>query len=73
MKYLNYQILIIQLKRLLDSLIGISGNLQQASTSDIASSMLNVFIAGKELQHASQVMLNYLNEDLHLSKTTYIK
>jgi hypothetical protein len=63
----------IQLKRLLDSLICISGNLQQASTSDIASSMLNVFIAGKELQNASQVMLNYLNEDLHLSKTTYIK
>jgi len=63
----------IQLKRLLENLISAAGYLQDASTSDPGTTAVKARIAGKEMQHASQVMLNYLNEELHLSKTTYIK
>jgi hypothetical protein len=63
----------IQLKRLLENLISAASYLQDASTTDPGTTAVKTRIAGKEIQHASQVMLNYLNEDLHLSKTTYIK
>tara|TARA_R110000868_G_scaffold17175_2_gene75793 strand:+ start:2278 stop:3513 length:1236 start_codon:yes stop_codon:yes gene_type:complete len=63
----------IQLKRLLENLVSAASYLQDASTSNPGTTAVKARIAGKQIKQASQDMLTYLNEELHLSKTTYIK
>jgi hypothetical protein len=63
----------IQLTRLLENLKNAGNRLQGASTTNPGAAAQSIRIAGKEIENASNVMINYLNERLHLSKIINLK
>lgn len=63
----------IQLTRMLENLKNAGGRLQGASTTNPGAAAQSIRIAGKEIENATSVMINYLNERLHLSKTVNLK
>lgn len=63
----------IQLVRMLENLKNAGNRLQGASTTNPGAAAQSIRIAGKEIENATNVMINYLNEKLHLSKIVNIK
>lgn len=63
----------IQLTRMLENLKNAGNRLQGASTTSPGAAAQSIRIAGKEIENATTVMINYLNEKLHLSKIVNIK
>jgi hypothetical protein len=63
----------IQLVRMLENLKNAGNRLQGASTTNPGAAAQSIRIAGKEIENASNVMINYLNEKLHLSKIVNLK
>jgi hypothetical protein len=62
-----------QLVRMLENLKNAGNRLQGASTTNPGAAAQSIRIAGKEIENATNVMINYLNERLHLSKIVNIK
>ena len=62
-----------QLIMLLNSLIVAATYLQDSSETSRAITAQKTRIAGQEIKSASQVLLNFLKTDNHLSKITYLK
>lgn len=63
----------IQLTRLLENLNNAGKRLQGASTTNPGAAAQSIRIAGKEIENATTVMINFLNERLHLSKVVNLK
>lgn len=63
----------IQLTRMLENLKSAGNRLQGASTTNPGAAAQSIRIAGKEIENATNVMINYLNERLHLSKIVSLK
>jgi hypothetical protein len=63
----------IQLTRMLENLKNAGNRLQGASTTNPGAAAQSIRIAGKEIENAANVMINYLNEGLHLSKIVNLK
>jgi hypothetical protein len=63
----------VQLVRMLENLKNAGNRLQGASTTNPGAAAQSIRIAGKEIENASNVMINYLNEKLHLSKIVNLK
>jgi hypothetical protein len=63
----------IQLTRLLENIKNAGTSLQGASETNPGASAMNIRIAGKEIENAASIMINYLKTRLHLSKTVNIK
>jgi hypothetical protein len=63
----------IQLVRMLENLKNAGNRLQGASTTNPGAAAQSIRIAGKEIENATNVMINYLNEKLHLSKIVNLK
>jgi hypothetical protein len=62
-----------QLVRMLENLKNAGNRLQGASTTNPGAAAQSIRIAGKEIENATNVMINYLNERLHLSKIVNLK
>jgi hypothetical protein len=62
-----------QLVRMLENLKNAGNRLQGASTTNPGAAAQSIRIAGKEIENATNVMINYLNDKLHLSKIVNLK
>jgi hypothetical protein len=63
----------LQLVRLLENLKNAGNRLQGASTTNPGAAAQSIRIAGKEIENSTSVMINFLNERLHLSKVVNVK
>lgn len=63
----------LQLVRMLENLKNAGNRLQGASTTNPGAAAQSIRIAGKEIESSTNVMINFLNEKLHLSKVVNLK